>query len=103
MIWYRSRQSVQVTKICFQLFLAVAIPLDLPRNSAYLAFNWEANYRLPNNISDFNYPPIIEKRIDRKLIYNALEYKLKTYVVFNKYFLFYFQKNLIINTMKLCF
>ncbi|KAF2894872.1 hypothetical protein ILUMI_11302, partial [Ignelater luminosus] len=59
------------------LFLAAAIPLYLPRNSAYLAFNWEANYRLPTNETEFIYPPIIKKRINRKLAYDAIEAKLK--------------------------
>lgn len=65
--------------------MAVAIPLSLEGNGAYMAYNFEANYALPNNNSHFEYPPIIYRKsktfmIDRKLVYDAIETKLKRYL-----------------------
>ncbi|KAJ3640055.1 hypothetical protein Zmor_003375 [Zophobas morio] len=60
------------------LFLAVAVPLDLPNKNAYLAYNFEANYPLPGNETYFEYPPLIQRRIDRKLVYTALETKMES-------------------------
>ncbi|XP_044256518.1 uncharacterized protein LOC123006250 [Tribolium madens] len=60
------------------LFMAIAVPLDLPNKNAYLAYNFEANYPLPGNQTYFEYPPLIQRRIDRKLIYTALETKMES-------------------------
>ncbi|XP_022901217.1 uncharacterized protein [Onthophagus taurus] len=43
------------------LFLALAIPLDIPNKSVYVAYNFEANYLLPYNVTQDVYPPIIER------------------------------------------
>ncbi|CAH0562492.1 unnamed protein product [Brassicogethes aeneus] len=58
--------------------VTVAIPLDLPNKNAYLAYNFEANYALPDNATSLTYPPIIERGIDRAFVYNALETKMNT-------------------------
>lgn len=47
-----------------------------------MAYNFEANYALPSNTSRFDYPPTINRKskmftIDRKLVYDAIEAKLK--------------------------
>lgn len=64
-----------------QLFLAIAIPLELPHNNVFLSYNFEANYNLPQNDTTYDYPPIISDRslgISRKNAYAALEFKLKS-------------------------
>lgn len=60
--------------INFQMFVAVALPLELKTNSAYFAYNFEANYALPDNTTQYQYPPLIA----RKVVYDALESKWKT-------------------------
>ena len=56
----------------------MAVPLDLPNKNAYLAYNFEANYPLTGNETYFEYPPLIQRRIDRKLVYTALETKMES-------------------------
>lgn len=56
------------------MFVAVALPLELKTNSAYFAYNFEANYALPNNTIQYQYPPLIA----RKVVYDALESKWQT-------------------------
>lgn len=64
----------------FQLFLAIAIPLELPNTNVFVSYNFEANYNLPENQTEFEYPPIISRSfpINRKYIYTALEFKMKS-------------------------
>ncbi|KAK4881539.1 hypothetical protein RN001_004858 [Aquatica leii] len=64
------------------LFLAIAVPLELPSTNVYLSYNFEANYNLPENQSTYDYPPIVSDRslgINRKNVYNALEFKLNSH------------------------
>lgn len=66
-------------KICFQLFLALSLPLELPEYNVFFSYNMEANYVLPQNETEFSYPPLVSKRSwDRRFIYDMLEYKLKS-------------------------
>ncbi|KAF5307283.1 hypothetical protein FQR65_LT06999 [Abscondita terminalis] len=64
------------------IFLAIAIPLELPKTNVYLSYNFEANYNLPENQSTYDYPPIVSDRsigISRKNVYSALEFKLNSH------------------------
>lgn len=66
------------------MFFALAIPLDDPvsTKSISVAFFFEANYELPSNVSDFDYPEIIARRkrsfIDRRTVYSILESKFES-------------------------
>ncbi|XP_045476533.1 uncharacterized protein LOC123682143 [Harmonia axyridis] len=60
------------------LFMALALPLGGPYRNAYLAYNFEANYQVPGNETSFEYPPLLGRNIDRTLIYQALETKLRS-------------------------
>ncbi|KAL3272360.1 hypothetical protein HHI36_013839 [Cryptolaemus montrouzieri] len=66
------------------VFMALALPLGGPYKNAYLAYNFEANYEVPGNQTFFEYPPILGRNIDRKLIYTALETKLRSNGYFGK-------------------
>ncbi|XP_031338527.1 uncharacterized protein LOC116167390 [Photinus pyralis] len=64
------------------LFLAIAIPLELPKTNVYLSYNFEANYNIPENETTYDYPPIISDRslgINRKNVYDALEFKINSH------------------------
>ncbi|KAK9717656.1 DM4/DM12 family [Popillia japonica] len=63
------------------LFLAIAFPLDLPDYNVFVSLNLEANYNLPQNVSTYEYPPIVESRsfMDRKDAYAAIENKLEAH------------------------
>lgn len=70
--------------VLLQIFLAIALPLELPSNSAYLAYNFEANYALPNYTqTELQYPPLLSREVSRKMVYDVLELKLKKWVVSN--------------------
>lgn len=58
--------------------MAVALPLDLPNKNVYLSYNFETSYELPYNESFLEYPPLIQRRIDRQLIYNAIQMKMQS-------------------------
>lgn len=62
-----------------QLFLAIAIPLEHPVYNIFLSYNIEANYNVPENQTDFTYPPIVSKRslMQRKNFYEAIENKIE--------------------------
>lgn len=67
----------------FQLFLAIALPLELDDYSVFVSYNFEGNYNLPQNQTEFTYPPILgEGRsgldINRETVYSALEHKLES-------------------------
>lgn len=62
----------------FQIFLAIALPLELPSNSAYFSYNFEANYALPNYTqTELQYPPLLSREVSRKMLYDVLELKLQ--------------------------
>ncbi|KAF2888019.1 hypothetical protein ILUMI_18154 [Ignelater luminosus] len=64
------------------LFLAIAVPLELPKTNVFVSYNFEANYNLPQNESTYEYPPIVSDRsleISRKRAYDALEYKINSH------------------------
>lgn len=67
-----------------KFFLALAVPINIPNKSVYMSYLFEANYNLPGNETSYEYPPIIEKSIDRQLVYAALETKMNSYVFKNK-------------------
>lgn len=54
------------------------MPLEIPEPEVFVSYNFEANYDLPENQSSFDYPPDISRamNIDRKRVYNALEFKM---------------------------
>lgn len=63
----------------FQIFLALALPLELDELDVFVAYNIEATYQLPENETEFTYPPLIgDTVVDRKFVYNLLEYKMKS-------------------------
>ncbi|CAH2015916.1 unnamed protein product [Acanthoscelides obtectus] len=61
------------------MFVAIAIPLDL-RGPAdvFFSMNFESSYPLPQNQTQFNYPPIIGSTT-RQMIYGYLESKINSY------------------------
>ncbi|KAK9883629.1 hypothetical protein WA026_001800 [Henosepilachna vigintioctopunctata] len=61
------------------LFMALAVPLTGPYKNTYLAYNFEANYALPGNETYYEYPPLLGRNVDRKLVYTALETKMRSY------------------------
>ncbi|XP_065169573.1 uncharacterized protein [Atheta coriaria] len=63
------------------LFLAIALPLERS-HSTFMAYNFEANYALPNEVVEYEYPPLIERKakmFDRRFVYDAIESKMKMY------------------------
>lgn len=71
----------------FQIFVAVAIPLELKGSGAFVAYNFEANYPLPFNQTHLEYPPLVQREskkfnIERKLVYDALESKIQRFFNF---------------------
>lgn len=66
----------------------MALPVDIPNKSVYLAYNFEANYAVPGNeTTHVEFPPLIaddvasrsanRSTIDRSLVYEVIEGKLK--------------------------
>ncbi|XP_017776028.1 PREDICTED: uncharacterized protein LOC108562263 [Nicrophorus vespilloides] len=62
------------------LFIALALPLEVDNIDLFFSYNFEGNYVLPQNQTEWEYPPIISKsfNIARKFVYNAFEFKLKS-------------------------
>ncbi|XP_065170128.1 uncharacterized protein [Atheta coriaria] len=60
------------------LFVALALPLELDNYNVFVSYNFEGNYVLPANDSEYDYPPIVERSFNfaRKFVYDALEHKL---------------------------
>lgn len=59
----------------FQLFFALAIPLDDPESTMSVALFFEAEYKLPTNVIDIELPSEdgddrIRRNIDRRMIIN---------------------------------
>ncbi|KAK9758632.1 DM4/DM12 family [Popillia japonica] len=63
------------------LFLAVAMPLEIPEPEVFVSYNFEANYNLPENQTTFQYPPVVSRAMDiaRKEIYDAIEFKMDSH------------------------
>lgn len=74
------------------LFLAVAVPIDLPRKNVFVAYNFEANYLLPTNetieegvnLFTVEQQPSEEartkvERFNRTIAYKILERKIQTH------------------------
>lgn len=65
----------------FQIFFALAIPLEAPSNSVALSYFFEATYNLPPNTTLFETSSERKKRtkraIDRTAIYKMVENKYK--------------------------
>ncbi|KAG5897564.1 hypothetical protein JTB14_007277 [Gonioctena quinquepunctata] len=63
------------------LYLAVVLPVDLPPTNAYEGFFFEAIYSLPTNETSFDYPPLVERGIDRNFIYDLVEKNIELIVI----------------------
>ncbi|GJQ67490.1 hypothetical protein Trydic_g5133 [Trypoxylus dichotomus] len=63
------------------LFLAIAMPLEIPEPEVFVSYNFEANYLLPENQTTFQYPPIVSNAMEvaRRQVYDALEFKLNSH------------------------
>ncbi|GLV45050.1 uncharacterized protein CBL_14377 [Carabus blaptoides fortunei] len=74
------------------IFAALAVPVDIPNKSVYVAYNFEANYGVPGNeTTRVEFPPLLAdevasrsaqpniSNIDRSLVYQVLESKLNKY------------------------
>lgn len=74
--------------------MALALPIDVPNENVFVAYNFEANYLLPNNYSEnVEFPPLAEaergssdarspaasRRLDRATFYAAIERKMDAY------------------------
>lgn len=76
------------------MFIALAVPIELPNENVFVAYNFEANYLLPGNESEtVEFPPLItdeeearhtNKKIDRNRVYSVMEAKLQA-LVFDYY------------------
>jgi len=75
--------KVSLCHLRFQIFVALAVPLEDPLNSVSLSYFFEANYVLPPNITYLE-PWALRKRrrrnIDRTTIYRVLESKFERQV-----------------------
>lgn len=73
------QKNVTIQHCLLQLFLAIAIPLEHPVYNIFLSYNIEANYNLPENQTEFTYPPIVSKRslLQRRNLYEAIENKIE--------------------------
>ncbi|CAH1137790.1 unnamed protein product [Phyllotreta striolata] len=59
-------------------FVAVAMPIDITGPAdLFFSFNIEASYGLPENQTEFQYPPLITST--RRFLYNLLESKINEY------------------------
>lgn len=78
-------------KYDFQLYLALALPIEVPNENVFVAYNFEANYLLPANESEVvQFPPLFPKTPDetqedrhiknmnRNNIYKSIETKMKS-------------------------
>ncbi|GLV45051.1 uncharacterized protein CBL_14376 [Carabus blaptoides fortunei] len=71
------------------LFIALAVPIEIPNENVFVAYNFEANYLLPGNESEtVQYPPLItdeeearhtNDKIDRNRTYSVIEAKLQAH------------------------
>lgn len=60
-----------------QILTAFAVPLKINTpGDVFLSVNFEAAYNLPENETDFSYPPIIGSTT-RQLLYELFERKLE--------------------------
>lgn len=67
----------------FQIYLAIALPVDLPSYEISLSYNFEANYLLPTNATELalgpQYTEIRKARdITRKRVYSLIEDRLES-------------------------
>ncbi|KAJ8963708.1 hypothetical protein NQ314_005429 [Rhamnusium bicolor] len=61
------------------IFVALAFPIDLPGRDAYYSHFFEAIHSLPSNQTSFEYPPLVERDMDRQMMYEAFERKIKAH------------------------
>lgn len=63
--------------VLFKIFVAIAVPLEAPLTNVFVSYNFEANYNLPENSTEYEIVPIVERslQITRKYIYDAIEFK----------------------------
>lgn len=66
--------------VYLQIFVAIAVPVELPDTNVFVSYNFEANYNLPENATQYEIIPTVERsfQITRKYIYDALEFKLSS-------------------------
>ncbi|XP_045450444.1 uncharacterized protein LOC123659240 [Melitaea cinxia] len=72
----------------YGMFLAIAVPLDIPDKNVFVSYNFEANYSVVTNITELDeviFPnlPVVSGRharsITREMAYMTLETKFKEY------------------------
>ncbi|XP_022907604.1 uncharacterized protein [Onthophagus taurus] len=70
------------------IILAIAIPLELPNYEIFFSYNMEGNYNLPQNETDYTWPPDVSRKganhflenfLSRKFVYGVIERKLKSH------------------------
>ncbi|CAG9823060.1 unnamed protein product [Phaedon cochleariae] len=59
-------------------YAAVIMPVTLKLESAYMGWFFEAIYKVPTNESSFEFPPLVERHIDRKFVYGVVQHKIET-------------------------
>ncbi|KAJ8936658.1 hypothetical protein NQ318_020638 [Aromia moschata] len=60
------------------IFVAISFPIDLPGREVYYSHFFEAIHALPSNETSYEYPPLIERTLDRQMVYNAMEKKISS-------------------------
>lgn len=55
----------------------MVLPIDLPGREAYLGWFFEAIHSTPSNETSYEYPPLVSRDIERKVVYQAIESKMK--------------------------
>lgn len=59
------------------MYLAFAVPLDLPEQDVLFSYNFEANYNLPTNVNEYAINTISTSRtlrsISRKSVFSFME------------------------------
>ncbi|XP_018576840.1 uncharacterized protein LOC108915326 [Anoplophora glabripennis] len=60
------------------IFIAIAFPIDLPHRDVYYSHFFEALHPLPSNETSFEYPPLIERDMDRQMVYKAFEKRIES-------------------------
>lgn len=70
----------------FQLYLAVAIPLEDASYDVSFSWNFEANYQLPSNYTELVLPFVLasasrgDRQLDRRSAYQIVEKRFKRFV-----------------------
>ncbi|KAK6631286.1 hypothetical protein RUM44_005812 [Polyplax serrata] len=83
MITSRQKRNIFPSGSAMGIYLALALPIDLPQYELSMSFNYEANYNLPTNVTELAVGPYYteirkSRSITRKHVYSYIEEQMRS-------------------------